>query len=292
MTGLTSSTEQTFPVKIGPDLTHNGGKDAFVAKVDAQGNALVYCGYIGGGLYDDGMGIVVDAVGNAYVTGLTFSTEQAFPVKMGPGLTFNGGGDAYVAKVDAQGSALVYCGYIGGSSYDYGFSIAVDVAGNAYVTGETSSDERTFPVMVGPDRTYNAYTDAFVAMVVLTLLQGSGSSRPGGTVSLTLTATDCGGLPYQVGTSFGTGPIPIDTRKLNLSPDYLLGVSVTVLWPSIFSGYRGMIDSQGHAKASINIPNIQALIGTRIHSAFVTLDPQAPSGITSISNTFSFTITK
>ena len=129
-------------------------------------------------------------------------------------------------------------------------------------------------------------------MVVLTLLQGSGSSRPGGTVSLTLTATDCGGLPYQVGTSFGTGPIPIDTRKLNLSPDYLLGVSVTVLWPSIFSGYRGMIDSQGHAKASINIPNIQALIGTRIHSAFVTLDPQAPSGITSISNTFSFTITK
>ena len=95
-----------------------------------------------------------------------------------------------------------------------------------------------------------------------------------------------------MGTSLGTGPIHIDTRKLDLSPDNLLLVTVNNYWPWIFSGYRGIIDSKGQAKATINIPSIPALIGTHIHSAFVTLDPQAPSGIKSISNTYSFSITK
>ena len=61
-----------------------------------------------------------------------------------------------MAKVNAAGTALVYCGYIGGSGDDYGdYGIAVDGAGNAYVTGDTSSTEATFPVTAGPDLTYN-----------------------------------------------------------------------------------------------------------------------------------------
>jgi hypothetical protein len=166
VTGLTNSTEATFPVTVGPDLTYNGGQyDAFVAKVNASGTALVYCGYIGGSGFDWGFGIAVDSAGNAYVTGQTFSTEATFPVTVGPDLTYNGAGDAFVAKVNAAGTAFVYAGYIGGSGGDVGLGIAVDSAGNAYVTGYTNSTEATFPVTVGPNLTYKGGTDAFVAKV-------------------------------------------------------------------------------------------------------------------------------
>jgi len=163
VTGRTSSTKTTFPVIVGPDLTENGGRDAFVAKVNASGTALPFCGYIAGSSWDYGYGIAVDGLGNAYVTGYTYSTEATFPVTVGPDLTHNGIYDAFVAKVNASGTALIYCGYIGGSDYDYGYSIAVDGSGNAYVTGETISTEATFPVTVGPDLTHNGSYDAFVA---------------------------------------------------------------------------------------------------------------------------------
>jgi hypothetical protein len=166
VTGSTRSGEATFPVTVGPELTFNGDEDAFVAKVKADGTALDYCGYIGGSGYEGGSGIRVDAVGNAYVTGSTNSTEATFPVAMGPDLTLNGDFDAFIAKVSADGTHLVYCGYIGGSAGDYGRGIAVDPAGNAYVTGYAESTEATFPVAVGPDLTYNGGTsDAFVAKV-------------------------------------------------------------------------------------------------------------------------------
>ena len=132
--------------------------------------------------------------------------------------------------------------------------------------------------------------DAFIAKVALTLLQGSGSPRPGHTVNLTLTATDDVGLPYAIGSSLGTGPIPIDTRQIDLSPDDLLVVTANNYLPAIFAGYRGVIGTNGQAQAAINIPADNRLIGVRIHTAFVTVSPSAPSGFKSISNTFSFTI--
>jgi hypothetical protein len=166
VTGQTFSTEASFPVTVGPDLTFNGGgADAFVAKVNASGTALVYAGYIGGNGSDGGLGIAVDKQGNAYVTGDTSSTEATFPVTVGPDLTFNGFFDAFVAKVNASGTALVYAGYIGGDEFDQGHGIAVDKKGNAYVTGQTGSTEASFPVMVGPDLTFNGFFDAFVAKV-------------------------------------------------------------------------------------------------------------------------------
>ncbi len=164
--GDTRSTEESFPVTVGPYLTHNGGVyDGFVAKVNPAGTALVYCGYIGGSGIDGATGIAVDSAGNAYVVGYTQSTEASFPVLGGPDLTHNGGWDAFVAKVNADGTALVYAGYIGGSEVDIGNGIAVDSAGNAYVTGWTSSDQASFPVTVGPDLIHNGGYDAFVAKV-------------------------------------------------------------------------------------------------------------------------------
>ena len=167
VTGYTSSTvAQGFPAAVGPDVTHNGGNDAFVAKINASGTAFDYCGYIGGSQGDRGQGIAVDGSGNAYVTGYAISTEaQGFPVTVGPDLTHNGGTDAFVAKVSASGAALGYCGYIGGSPTDVGLGIAVDGSGNAYVTGNTGSTEAEFPVTVGPYLTYSGGGDAFAAKI-------------------------------------------------------------------------------------------------------------------------------
>ena len=107
VTGNTSSTESTFPVAGGPDLSYNGGtKDAFVANVNVSGTALSYAGYIGGSSVDLGDAVAVDCPGNAYVSGGANSDESTFPVKGGPDLTHNGSGpDAFLAKVRSTG----YC---------------------------------------------------------------------------------------------------------------------------------------------------------------------------------------
>jgi hypothetical protein len=206
--GWTSSTEASFPVKVGPSLTFNGLYDAFVAKVNAAGTALVYAGYIGGSDGDEGHGIAVDTAGNAYVVGYTSSTEASFPVKGGPGLTYNGGIDAFVAKVNAAGTALVYAGYIGGSGGEFVYGIAVDAAGNAYVAGYTSSTEASFPVKVGPDFTFNGgLYDAFVAkvnaagtaLVYAGYIGGSGNEIYGGGI-----AVDVAGNAYVAGSTSST----------------------------------------------------------------------------------------
>lgn len=182
--GQTDSDETSFPVTAGPDLTYNGiFLDAFVAKVAADGSGLVYAGYLGGSGDDFGQGIAVDTADNAYVVGSTTSDETSFPVTVGPDLTFNGGGqgnyDAFVAKVAADGSRLVYAGYVGGSTADYATGIAVDGAGNVYITGLTQSNQASFPVIGGPDLTYNGGGyDAFVAKLPQTIYNFSNFLPP------------------------------------------------------------------------------------------------------------------
>jgi FIMAH domain/Beta-propeller repeat len=165
-----STQSPDLPVAVGPDTSFNNGgplgrldPDVFVAKVRADGTGLVYCGYIGGSGGDTGLGIAVDSAGNAYVTGSSISSD--FPVTVGPDTSFNGGVyDAFVAKVRADGTRLDYCGYIGGSSSDGGSGIAVDGRGNAYITGSTGSSD--FPVVVGPNTSFNGIVDAWVAKIV------------------------------------------------------------------------------------------------------------------------------
>ena len=144
VTGLTTSIN--FPtanaiqtVKGGGD---DGGEDAFVTKLNASGTALVYSTYLGGSSGDHAFGIAVDSAGNAYVTGVTNSTD--FPTANAIQAANGGSSDAFVTKLNASGSALLYSTYLGGSSGDQGFSIALDSAGNAYVTGQTDSND--FPL--------------------------------------------------------------------------------------------------------------------------------------------------
>jgi hypothetical protein len=157
--GETRSTD--FPTANAYQSANGGGgwEDAFVAKLNAAGSALVYSTYLGGSDTDSGRGIAVDPSGNAYVTGNTRSTDfpTASPFQTATGGTF----DAFVAKLNAAGSALVYSTYLGGSGDDRGSRIALDASGNAYVVGITNSTN--FPT-VNPLQAANAGDrDAFVA---------------------------------------------------------------------------------------------------------------------------------
>ncbi|MBN2491244.1 MAG: hypothetical protein JXQ29_10400, partial [Planctomycetes bacterium] len=129
--------------------------------------------------------------------------------------------------------------------------------------------------------------EVYVASASLT---GSGAGTPGTAIDFVLSAPADGALPYQMGSSLGNGPIPIDTRRLELSLDALLTLSVTGVLPAVFQNYAGVLDAQGAAKAALAIPNQPALKGVRIYTAFVTLLAAAPSGLASISNSFLFTI--
>ncbi|MFO0793736.1 MAG: SBBP repeat-containing protein [Candidatus Brocadiaceae bacterium] len=161
ITGYTSSAD--FPLKHPIQGTYGGGYDAFVTKINSSGSDIVYSTYLGGSLYDEGNGIAVDTGGNAYITGSTRSTD--FPLKS-PIQGAHGGSydDAFVTKINADGSSLVYSTYLGGSGGDLGHGIAVDTGGHAYITGQTSGDfPLKNPIQAGPGSV--GYWDAFVTKI-------------------------------------------------------------------------------------------------------------------------------
>jgi uncharacterized protein (TIGR03437 family) len=212
ITGTAASLD--FPVKNAIQATTGGSGDAFVAKLNASGSALVYSTYLGGIANDSGMGIAIDTAGNAYVAGITFSTN--FPVK-NPFQSAKGAQqDAFVAKINPAGTALVYSTYLGGNNVDEGYAIAVDAAGSAYVTGYTGSTN--FP-LASPFRGANGGVDAFVtkinpagsALVYSTYLGGSGTDYG------TAIAVDSSGSVYV------TGPTASDDFLLANPIDNTLG---------------------------------------------------------------------
>lgn len=147
VTGLTQSTNfptaNPFQAANASILLTTTGANAFVAKLNPSGSALVYSTYLGGAAEDYGAGIAVDSAGSAYVTG--FAQSHNFPTMNPYQTTMLGENDAFVAKFNADGSSLVYSTYLGGQSATQGSSIAVDSFGNAYVTGSTTSNY--FPVV-------------------------------------------------------------------------------------------------------------------------------------------------
>ncbi len=139
----------------------NSFPDAFVTAIKAGGTGYVYSTFLGGSAQDGASAIAVDAGGNAYVTGSTQSSD--FPVKGAIQETSGGGTDAFVTKLNPTGSALIYSTYLGGAGFDLGAGIAVDGAGNAYVTGQTNSDP--FPTANATQTTYGGSNDAFVTEI-------------------------------------------------------------------------------------------------------------------------------
>ncbi len=132
-----------FPVTTGAyQSARAGNDDAFLLKVDPSGKTLLYSTYLGGGSTDEAWGVAVDPAGGVYVAGDTNS--DSFPVTNGVfQKTRSGGYDAFLTKFAADGT-LVFSTFLGGKGDDRAFAIAVDAAGNSYLTGNTHSDE--FPV--------------------------------------------------------------------------------------------------------------------------------------------------
>ena len=263
ITGDTFSTD--FPVTPGAFQTGQASfnTDAFVTKMNSTGTALIYSTYFGGNNRDSGNGIALDGAGNAYVTGLTDSSNlpttpgafrttsvltdefDAFAMKLnstGAALVYStylgsiiaggiavdstgnayivgqadghypttpgafqtvpgGSSDAFVTKLNSTGTALVYSTLLGGSGFDFATDVAIDAAGNAYVTGTAQAG---FPVTPGAFQTsFNGFNDAFVtklnstgtALVYSTFLGGSESDGGNGI------AVNAAGSAYVTGVS-------------------------------------------------------------------------------------------
>ena len=139
LTGYTLSTN--FPTANPFQPGNAGGQDAFVARLNPGGSALVYATYLGGSYSDGASALALDAAGNTYVTGATESLN--FPRAHALQPANAGQSDAFVSKLNPNGSALVYSTYLGGSGDEFGQAIALDGAGDAYLTGYT--DSTNFP---------------------------------------------------------------------------------------------------------------------------------------------------
>lgn len=259
------TTSNDFPTTPGAfDPTYNGEEDAFVTKLNASGSGLIYSTFVGGRFLDIPEGLAIDSSGNAYISGITGSAN--FPTTAGAlDLTLNGTRDAFVTKLNASGSALVYSTYVGGSAVDEADGIALDTSGNAYIAGATTSSDfpvtgeafqkRIHPIVVGPN---SNVTDAFAAklnstgsnLVYATYFGGTGSDRPRGI------AVDRGGFAIIVGESFSTG-FPLE-RPLDVRPGPRLFVGSLISFnrtgsAPVYSTYLGgtgqgvAVDAAGNA---------------------------------------------
>ena len=166
-----------FPTTPGAYQTNfSGSGDAFVTKINTTGASsahstktsasaiLVYSTYLGGPGSNGAEGIVVDSAGNAYVVGTTGSldfpvTDDAFEFRH-----YSSDIDAFVAQLNAAGTALIYSTYLGGSSTDVARKIAIDAAGNAYVTGYT--DSLDFPTTTAAFQLSAGSTNGFVSKII------------------------------------------------------------------------------------------------------------------------------
>ncbi|MGH8560070.1 MAG: SBBP repeat-containing protein, partial [Methylococcales bacterium] len=282
VTGITRSTNSSgnFPVK--KQIAGFAGTyfDAFVTKLNATGNALVYSSRLGGkGSSDWGTGIAVDRAGNAYVTGI-FSpilSSNTFPTKNAAQATKGGRIDAFVTKINAAGSAVFFSTYLGGSSHDYGYGIAVNSAGNAFVTGATHSSN--FPT-VNPlfgikksnfDGFVAKFTAAGTALSYSTYLGGTNTS---GAHESRAIAVDKSGNAYVTGVSSGA---PIQNAfqpvKQSFSDAFIskLNATGTALVYSSYlgsavSGYGIAVDGSGRAYVA----------GTTTYNRFPTMNALQP----------------
>lgn len=270
VTGYTHSDD--FPT-VGPYQMHQGGQDAFVIKLNAAGDSLVYSTYLGGTLDDDSHGIAVDGSGNAYVTGRTISMD--FPT-VNPYQTDQDSADVFVTKLNAAGSSLVYSTYLGGGDDESGNSIAVDESASAYVTGSTYSND--FPTR-GPYQTDRSNYDAFVTklspagndLVYSTYLGGSWWDYGYGI------AVDGSGNAYVTGVTYSTdfptvGPFQTDqpgfdafVTKLNAAGDGL-----------VYSTYLGGTGDEWGVGVAVNESGNAYVTGDVSAYDFPTVDPCQP----------------
>src|SRR4051794_5629211 len=142
--------------RVGGIQSYQGRGDGYIAKLDRSGRHVIYASYLGSPAGEDQIqSIVVDARGHAFISGFA---ANGLPTTPGAyDTTFNGGGDAFVAELSADGSRLLYSTFIGGSSSEGAGALALDPDGSVTITGQTSSAD--FPTTAGAvERTFHGGT--------------------------------------------------------------------------------------------------------------------------------------
>jgi hypothetical protein len=279
--GRTASTN--FPLKDAYQAQNNGSFDVFVAKVAAAGSSLVYSTYLGGAAEDDGYGIAVGPSGGAYITGQTLSND--FPTASAYQTAYGGQADAFVAKLTFSGStlALGYSTYLGGTSMDQGFGIALDSSSNAYVTGLTESTD--FPTANAFQSTFSGSSDAFVsklsssgATLTYSTYLGGNSGDSGGRSIAVDSSGHANVAGYTSSSNFPTAA-PVQSTYGGNQDAFLSRVT-----PSgcglVFSTFLGGKSTDGANGVAVNAATGDAyLVGSTLSNDFPTQKPfQAATG--------------
>jgi len=268
VTGSTLSTD--FPITSGAFQTRNGAGSgtAFVTKLSPT-LGMVYSTYLGGSVSDTGYAIAVDPGGAAYVTGETSSTN--FPVAGAIQSSFGGGaGDVFLTKLNGNGQTLAYSTYLGGSAEDFGSGVAVDAAGNAYITGGTLSTN--FPALNAFQASNRGAANALVAAVDPTggtllfssYLGGNGSPGSGGDYGNAVVASCAAGLVVTGATASADFPVTggafLGTYSGNSSNAFLSSIAAGPAMPAIASG--GVLGSWAPAAGPVAPGSLLTIYGS------------------------------
>lgn len=213
---------------------------AFATKLNAAGDALVYSTYLGGsGSLNNGLGIAIDSIGEAYVVGITNSTD--FPTLDPYQGIYRGRGDIFVTKFSAAGNSLVYSTYLGGSAYQEANAVAVDSSGSAYITGVTNSTD--FP-LVNPFQA----TD-----------KAAPSNSTNGTGFVTKFSPSGMILEYSTYLGGSNYDVPMAITVDNSDDAYVTGVTVSTDFP-VVNAYQSQLLGGGNAFVTKLNPSGNALV--------------------------------
>jgi hypothetical protein len=243
VTGSTSSAN--FPTTPNAFDTIISDLDCFVVKLDQNGTSLIYSTLVGGSGMEEGYGIVYDSKGNITITGITRSSD--FPTSSNAhDRIYSGNGDAFVFKLNWNGTQLLYSTFVGRRSTDIGWAITMDPQGNAFVTGKT--DSKNFPTTGKVyDSSYNGNGDVFVSKLnpngtklLFSTFVGGSNNEGGNSIAL-----DPLGNVLVAGTTFSSNfPTTIEAmdRTFNGTSDHFmlkLNQSGSILQYSSFIGGIG-----------------------------------------------------
>ncbi len=284
VTGRTESTD--FPVAGTPfqgtcATCASSNASAFVAKLDVTGSNLLYSTYLGGSSQDEGEGIGVDSSGNAYVTGITASSD--FPLTPTKALrtSFGGSSEAFVTGLDSTGANLLYSTFLGGTGSDAGEAIAVDSSGKVYVAGYTTS--AFVALATGAFQGVNrGGTDGFVgkldpsqsgiaSLVYFTFLGGAAQDKARGI------AVNTSGQAYVAGftesNNFPVANAAQGTKGGGSGSDAFVTKLSADATSAIFSTYLGGSDADRGRSIAVDASDNTYVAGFTLSIDFPTLNP-------------------
>lgn len=242
----------------------NGNGEVFITKFMPDGEGIVYSTLLGGSSTDASTGFGLDAAGNAYVVGWTDSAD--FPVRNAFQPTLRGFPNAFVTKLNATGSDLLYSTFLGGSSnFDFGTDIAVDPSGNAYITGDTASKD--FPVTPGALRTTH--------------------------VRLQIPTGDKDGFVAKLNTNLSGASSLVYSTFCDVHAPFSNSIDIDLAGNAYVTGDAGVqkINSSGSALLySFTLPDSAASITTGLHTTDIAVDSGGHAYVTGFTNSPGFQI--